>query len=524
MKAAVAPSPSVNETVRRVVAAVTALSAMIATSNGEETALARLSPELRSQIETQFAWEPCLLPPDEDAAPLLIEAVRKRHAIDDRELTERLWLALDGRTGWLEGDDLATCRDLVVRNQPAFDLLSQAAARPGISDRKHPELDARALLELFTLAQFEAHDLASRGEWDRTIERMTVFLRVGALLRHNPVEFRNRISGFVLATTSAEALARIAVRFKASVETITAMRERIASSMPTVAEEQYALRQDFHQMRMPVLVRLPDDNDLQRAVEAMINLGRPKRPIPFPTDANEELDARSAGILELLKGHPAPIDKDATLRLAVECYVEALRHIEFPGALPRTKLRLQLRNEAAAWPSELSLHADDMIVLLLGHEQLNVPDDVMEHCRRQLRQVSNPLGRHLVSSLLPDQELLIFANACTHMTAAGARLAICAYQQKTGALPLELGALVDAGIIKRLLRDPYGDVLRYSPERRLLWSVGPNGADNGGQNNIDRLQTREILRKIRPAGAEGPPDDDVVPEKFDDDLVIELDN
>jgi hypothetical protein len=177
MKAAVAPSPSVNETVRRVVAAVTALSAMIATSNGEETALARLSPELRSQIETQFAWEPCLLPPDEDAAPLLIEAVRKRHAIDDRELTERLWQALDGRTGWLDGDDLATCRDLVFRNREAFDLLARAAARQGISDRKHPGLNATALRELFTLAQFAAHERAARGDWDAAIEPMALFLR-----------------------------------------------------------------------------------------------------------------------------------------------------------------------------------------------------------------------------------------------------------------------------------------------------------------------------------------------------------
>jgi hypothetical protein len=302
------------------------------------------------------------------------------------------------------------------------------------------------------------------------------------------------------------------------------IQERIAASTPTVAEVEYALRQIFHQFRVPVLAPLPDDNDLERAVEAMINLGRPNRPIPFPTDANAEIDSRSADIRKLLQGHPAPFDKKATVKLAVECYIEALQHIESPGALPGTERRLQLEKEAAAWPPELSLRADDMIALLLGHEQPNVPDDVMEQCRQQLRDVRNPLGRHFVSSLLPDQEIQTYANVCARMTAAGTRLAICTYQQKTGALPDELGALVDAGIIKTLPRDPYGDVLRYSPERRLLWSVGPNGVDDGGQNNVNRLQTREMLRKIRPAGAEGPPNDDVVPDRIEDDLVIELDN
>ena len=146
----------------------------------------------------------------------------------------------------------------------------------------------------------------------------------------------------------------------------------------------------------------------------------------------------------------------------------------------------------------------------------------MERSRQQLRSVRNPLGRHFVSSLLPDEELRAYANVCARMSAAGARLAICTYQQKTGALPPDLATLVNAGIIERLPRDPYGDVLRYSPERRLLWSVGLNGVDDEGRNNVDRRQWRDMLRKIRPAGVEGPPGDEGVPEMIYDDLVINL--
>ena len=243
MKARFPRSPNVNETLRRVLAAVAALSALIGKANGDDAALALLPPDLQSQIETQLAWEPRLLPADEDAAPLLIEASRQRRPIDDRNLEERLWLALDGRTAWLGGDDLATCRDLVINNRLAFNLLAKAAARPGISDRKHPELNASALRELFTLAQFDAQELASRGEWDSAIERMAVFLRVGTLLRENAVEFVNRLSGFYFATAPAGTLARIAERYNAPVDKMTIMRERIESSMPSAAEEHYVLRQ-----------------------------------------------------------------------------------------------------------------------------------------------------------------------------------------------------------------------------------------------------------------------------------------
>jgi hypothetical protein len=177
MKSAFLAVPDVTKGWQCVWMVVVTLSSLIGQANGDDVAFASLSPELRSQIETHLSWEPRLWPPDEDAAPLLIEAVRKRHAIDDRELTERLWQALDGRTGWLDGDDLATCRDLVFRNREAFDLLARAAARQGISDRKHPGLNATALRELFTLAQFAAHERAARGDWDAAIEPMALFLR-----------------------------------------------------------------------------------------------------------------------------------------------------------------------------------------------------------------------------------------------------------------------------------------------------------------------------------------------------------
>ena len=47
-------------------------------------------------------------------------------------------------------------------------------------------------------------------------------------------------------------------------------------------------------------------------------------------------------------------------------------------------------------------------------------------------------------------------------------------------LPPTLGVLVDAGYLPDVPRDPFdGDQFRYSPERRVIWSVGQKGDNQG---------------------------------------------
>jgi hypothetical protein len=49
-------------------------------------------------------------------------------------------------------------------------------------------------------------------------------------------------------------------------------------------------------------------------------------------------------------------------------------------------------------------------------------------------------------------------------------------------LPSQLDDLVSAGLLEAVPIDPFCDQpLRYSPDRRIVWSVGPNAVDDGGQ-------------------------------------------
>jgi hypothetical protein len=65
-------------------------------------------------------------------------------------------------------------------------------------------------------------------------------------------------------------------------------------------------------------------------------------------------------------------------------------------------------------------------------------------------------------------------------------LACRAYEEATGHLPETLEELVP-DYLPAIPRDPFdGQPFRYSAERRLVYSVGENLADDGGTND-DRL-------------------------------------
>ena len=77
-------------------------------------------------------------------------------------------------------------------------------------------------------------------------------------------------------------------------------------------------------------------------------------------------------------------------------------------------------------------------------------------------------------------------------------LAIRRFERRHQRLPKSLQELVDAKLLTELPRDPIDDQsLRYDPSRRLLWSIGLDGQDNGGvQRDGSGGQLFSMLRKL----------------------------
>jgi hypothetical protein len=103
--------------------------------------------------------------------------------------------------------------------------------------------------------------------------------------------------------------------------------------------------------------------------------------------------------------------------------------------------------------------------------------------RKLLSSTANPIGKSAVEmafSLVPS---LIALDRRTHADHNAARVAVAAelYRRRRNCEPPTLEALVGEGLLPSVPRDPFGNgPLHYDPKRRLVWSVGENGKDDGG--------------------------------------------
>lgn len=91
-----------------------------------------------------------------------------------------------------------------------------------------------------------------------------------------------------------------------------------------------------------------------------------------------------------------------------------------------------------------------------------------------------PLAAGLLSAAEPVLTCPILEMQHARVEAARLRIALTWYEKERGALPESLRELVDAGLLPAVPTDPYdGQPFRYSPKRRVIWSVNQDGQNMG---------------------------------------------
>lgn len=87
-------------------------------------------------------------------------------------------------------------------------------------------------------------------------------------------------------------------------------------------------------------------------------------------------------------------------------------------------------------------------------------------------------------------------------------IALRLFERRHGKLPVDLNALVDEGLLERVPAAPFvSGPLKYSPERRLLWSAGVDGRDDGGVDLLsDEGEAPESAAEGDPATEDAPED------------------
>ena len=126
---------------------------------------------------------------------------------------------------------------------------------------------------------------------------------------------------------------------------------------------------------------------------------------------------------------------------------------------------------------------------LVKNEPLPLSKRAADRAQATYVKIENPIGRLFAASLLMHVASDAKVFQCrTEREADRALLGLLIFERKKGVLPANLSDLVEANILASVPLDPFDNAsLRYSRERRIVWSVGEDGVDDGGEG-ADQLR------------------------------------
>lgn len=256
------------------------------------------------------------------------------------------------------------------------------------------------------------------------------------------------------------------------------------------------------------LDRLSETSDNEKLLDQLIAEFYPHKPVRPDDDTAEfvpddRLEKRRQRLLYLFGDHPALYDKRETIDVLISWYRASVAELgarwrpSRQGALDRfARLARWWRRWRDPWPIPVQIgmgyefigedakSAEMKAMMGFPARSWDVSPARLAKCKALLRKRHNPIGRalaeHLYSPFQMMRECLLRMEASRQATRTVA--AIRLFALRFGRRPQKLDELVSSGILDQLPADPFCQKpLRYSPDRAIVWSVGPDGRDDGGQ-------------------------------------------
>lgn len=406
-----------------------------------------------------------------------------------------------------EGEQARLLDASLEAKRPALDLLVTASLRPRCrkpaTDPGTPRAQRPAMLPVEPLKALVIRMRRSvhRAERAALVDDATAVLRLLDALDRDGTDLIDRLLArahlpLVLAPIidaarrgllRADDAAAIAALCPPRAETATEAKRWVAGVFVSSLASESADGPGWYRRRAELYVR-------SHAVIGAISEQRDETGFRPLTGA----DTAVAEVLELARAMPLVCDHAATLGAGVALVEDAIVRSRaggtFVGALRDSPAARALRADAGgsgrflAWPivgAMTALMGDD----LDAEREAGVPAWVAD-AKRVFSQGANPVGRmHLgmLTGMLPghlEADVRMTAARVTQITA----IALLAAERAAGALSQDLGELVTRGILRAPPTDPWtGDALRFDPQRRLVWSVGRDGIDGGGDAKTDQV-------------------------------------
>lgn len=492
-------------------------------------------------VEPRARYRATALASEEDGYSVLVELQKLKviepSIVDDRELYDLYMAVISGELPFPDGEQGERLQKLIDDNAGGLKIIDQFARFRGVRFPDVFNAPVHGLRQFLRIRRLQIAQHHSRGKFDDVNRWLMEFLHKAEMLQESEGGLVVWLVGQSLESIALEMMAQQAADPACPAEQLASWQRRILDlrkrSSQSLAQ---CLRRDYFEVPLSPLAKLPAHATLEQAVAATVGRHRPKER-KFLIDLRFTL--REWQVLALLTDHPDPFDRDETIRLSSQRLAEVIRVLEFDRSRPSELHDEELELVAKLWPESMGLDAFSVLALHLGGPAWDSWEEFWNEIvsavevSEQLAEIPNVFGKYFIAihSDLANADALAstVVRRRVRVEATVAMLAIRRFERRHQRLPKSLQELVDAKLLTELPRDPIDDQpLRYDPSRRLLWSIGLDGQDNGGVQRfgsggqlfsmLRKLLPREDAKKLPP-----PPEATAKPVPAGNDIVYSLD-
>lgn len=471
-----------------------------------------INRELLEHVHPQVRYRRVELPDEHNAYALWLKAGRAVDSFDDfvvrvvgeRTDEEQLQLqetydkALDEGHAFPPAEAGEMIKRWLKANEPAMELVAAGLARARLQFPERfllnyfEELDEADDLivvyrEFARLMLLRAKLYMVEGDYQAAAEQLTGIWRLGQIVVESEGLLIHHLIGFALKSMGNEGVRDLGRDRRAPAAVIRGLKQKLRGYYPKESQFAQTLRVECSYFFLSEIDRLPEGGPLRDLVDALIKqfvlLGQ--------TDPEKALTTRRRirelrqGLMRLLEGHPAPLDKADTVRIYSREMAVLIGDLGTPYLKRNREIGKNIARQVEAWPKQLSLESELSLFPEDAGKREPLSEEDLQRARQALLGVKNPVGKHLAQSIQDfDHHRVVLPNHRMRMAASEVVLAVRLYIDMHRQLPETLEALVDEKLIDRMPEDPFaGKPLSYSRKKGIIWSYGWDEKDDGGDRD-----------------------------------------
>jgi hypothetical protein len=442
------------------------------------------------KIPADLRYEFKQIPAEENAFTEWLQAEKLLTDLpEDVEEAFNVALSIDGKQPTAE--QIAKGEQWLATNAAAFDLIEKGLAKHKAQAPRVEPTELSPLLvpprKIVRARLFQADRAASNTDHITATNLLLGNLKFATLFR----DAEGPAISYLVARAARSFSETGLVRWAWCSEPDAALIRQVLKNIPELDDELPAYEQT---MRVEFTEYIARDDDIDTIHTLWVE---PARTNEWVLAMQSEDMQRALFIVhdrELMALHPKPLDVGASLSYYARRFRQYFAYTRQPWNRENQDLL------AEEWQRVHDTYVKDIQPLLKATKNESVPlsKAAAKKVAKHYRRIENPVGRHWQANTdsLTRTFVTVFQSR-TQRNATRTLLALRVYELEQGKLPAALDELVVAGFLDKLPMDYFANApLRYSKDKRTLWSVAENAVDDGGDAEKSSWIETDMVWKV----------------------------